>query len=75
MESDDVHTRAGVFVEQDCGNLLGVDAELLRTAAHPHARTLDGEVGIDPDGDGRRDAEILAGGDHSIQFGRRFDLR
>ena len=34
-------------------HLLGVDAELLRAAAHPHPRALDLEVRVDPHGDAR----------------------
>ena len=30
---------------------FGVDAELLRTAAHPHSRALDAKVRVDPHGD------------------------
>ena len=38
---------------EERGHLLGVDAELLRPAAHPHARALDREVGVDADRDAR----------------------
>ena len=52
-------------------HLLGVDAELLRAAAHPHAGALDLEVGVDADRDARADAELARRSRwHAAQLGR-----
>ena len=53
---------------------LGVHAELLRSAAHPHARALDRERRVDPDGSPREEAELLAGADQPVELGARLDL-
>ena len=42
------------------GHARGVDPERLGAAAHAHARALDLEIGIDPDGEPRRPAELRA---------------
>ena len=53
---------------------LGVHAELLRSAAHPHARALDPEVRVDPDRDPGADAQALAVGDDPRGLGRGLHL-
>ena len=59
MEAEEVDVGRASSAEQR-RHLLGVDAELLRAAAHPHPGALDLEVGVDADGDPRPDAEPLA---------------
>ena len=59
---------------QQLRDLLRVDAELLRAAAHPHAGPLDLEVRIDADGDARTDPEALADHRDALGLGLRLHL-
>ena len=60
VEPEEVERRSQPSSREQRRDALGVDAELLGTAAHPHARALDLEVGVDAHGDPRSDAEPLA---------------
>ena len=51
------------------GDLLGVDAELLRSAAHSHARALEREVRVDPYRHPRADAEAVPDGGDAPSLG------
>ena len=59
VEAEELDVGAASSVSS-AGHLLGVDAELLRAAAHPHPRALDLEVGVHAHGHARADAEALA---------------
>jgi hypothetical protein len=48
MEPRKVYFLHGEFFDKG-RDLLGVDSELLRPTAHPHPRTFDLEVRVDPD--------------------------
>ena len=58
MEAEDVDLGAREFLQQR-RDLLSVDPELLRAATHPHPRTLDLEVGVDPDRHLRAESRAL----------------
>ena len=57
VEAFEVEPELGRSRRSTSGDVLGVDAELLRPAAHLHARGLELEIRIDAHGDARRQAE------------------
>ena len=73
MEAEDLQVGSGELLEQ-CGYPLGVDAELLRASTHPHAGTLDLEVGVDPNRDPRPESQAVADGDDPLGLGLRLHL-
>ena len=60
VEALEREARVGRSRASSCGHALGVDAELLRPAAHLHARRLQLEVGIDAHRDARGQAQLAA---------------
>jgi len=59
---------------QQLRNRLGIDAELLRTAAHFHSRRLELEIRIDAYRDTSRESQRRRQSREQRDFARRFDV-
>jgi hypothetical protein len=73
VEAEKVQAAVGELL-QELRDALSVDAELLRPASHPHAGTLDREVGVHPHRDAGTDTQPLTGLDHASRLGLRLQL-
>lgn len=59
VKADEIEPEASNFVE-DLRRLLSVHSELLRSAAKPHSRSLDLEIGIDAEHNARTETGAVS---------------